>query len=353
MANLNYKCPSCGGPLRFDSVLQKLKCDSCGNDYDPVALEQLGADGEEKKDSFTFEGYSGEEMTEGVVYTCQSCGGEIIGDENTVSAKCPYCDNPTVMTGNVSGVFRPDIVIPFKLTKEDAKKKLIEFYKGKILMPKAFKEENHIDEIQGIYVPFWLFDADADASASFRATRSHTWSDSRYIYTRIDHFSVYREGKASFENVPVDGSTKMDDAMMDAIEPFDMSQAVPFGTAYLAGYLADKYDVDEKASEPRAGQRIKTSMEDYLRSSVIGYASVMKERSSASTSDGKAKYALLPVWILNTKYKGKTYKFAMNGQTGKLIGDLPCDNGKFWGLFLGIAAALAVPLYFIVSLLLG
>ena len=351
MANLNYKCPSCGGPLKFDSNTQRLLCESCGNDYDPIALEQLGADGETKEDSFSFEGYSGEEMTEGIVYSCPSCGGEIIGDANTVATKCPYCDNPTVMAGNVSGVLRPDIVIPFKLTKDDAKKKLLEFYKGKTLMPKSFKEENRINEIKGIYVPFWLFDADADATASFRATKTHTWSDRNYIYTRTDYFSVYREGSASFENVPVDGSTKMDDATMEAIEPFDLSQAVPFGSSYLAGYLADKYDVDEKTSEPRAGERIKTSMTDYLRSSVQGYATVSTQQSNASTKNGKARYALLPVWLLNTKYKGETYTFAMNGQTGKMVGNLPCDKGKFWGMLLGIAAALAVPLYFVVSLL--
>ena len=341
---LNYKCPSCGAPLRFDSNPQKLACSSCGNEYDPVALEQLGREDDEKKDSFSFEGYSGEEMTEGVVYTCPSCGGEIIGDENTVAAKCPYCDNPTVMSGNVSGIFRPDFVIPFKLTKDDAKKKLLEHYKGKVLMPKSFKDENKINEIKGIYVPFWLFDADADASASYRATRTFTWSDRNYIYTRTDHFSVYREGEAHFEHVPVDGSTKMDDATMEAIEPFDLTAAVPFGSSYLAGYLADKYDVDEKASEPRVGQRMKTSMEDYLRSSVKGYATVSRQRSAANTKNGKAVYALLPVWLLNTKYKGETYTFAMNGQTGKFVGNLPCDKGKFWGMFLGIAAAIAAPI---------
>lgn len=351
---LNYKCPSCGGPLKFDSQTQRLKCDSCGNDYDPVALEQLGQGGEQKEDSFSFDGYDGVEMDGGVkLYTCPSCGGEIIGDENTISTKCPYCDNPTVVGSNVSGMLKPDIIIPFKLTKEDAKKKLLEYYKGKTLLPKTFKDENKINEIQGVYVPFWLFDADAEASASFLATRSHTWSDRNYIYTRTDHFSVYREGVASFEHVPVDGSTKMDDATMEAIEPFDLSEAVEFGTSYLAGFPADKYNVDEKTSEPRAGQRMKTSMTDYLRSSVQGYATVTPQQTNAVTKGGKAKYALFPVWVLNTKYKDKTYTFAMNGQTGKFVGNLPCDNGKYWGMLLGIAAALAVPLYFIINLFMG
>jgi len=348
---LNYKCPACGAPLRFDSAKQLLVCDSCGNEFEAAAMEQLNADMEEKKDEFEFEEYHGEDLGEGVVYTCPSCGGEIIGDANTIATKCPYCDNPTVMSGNVSGMLRPDLVIPFKLSKEDAKKGLINFYKDKKLMPNAFKDENRINEIQGIYVPFWLFDCDASASASFRATRVRTWSDRNYNYTRTDYFNIYREGVGSFEKVPVDGSTKMDDAMMEAIEPYDISEAIPFGSAYLTGYLADKYDVDEKASEPRAGDRVKTSMNMFLRQSVEGYSTVTTTNSGCSTKNGKATYALLPVWILNTKWKDKLYTFAMNGQTGKFIGNLPCDKGKFWRMLLIIAAAVAVPLAAILLLL--
>lgn len=340
---LSYKCPSCGASLRFSSDEQKLVCDSCDTSYDPQALEQLDPD-EAEKDEFKFDDYKGEDLDGAVIYTCPSCGGEIIGDENTVATKCPYCDNATVMATNVSGALKPDLIIPFKLDKDDAKEALRKFYKNKTLMPSAFRDENKIDEIQGIYVPFWLFDCDASSNASYRATRVHTWSDANYIYRRTDHFSVYREGEASFEYVPVDGSVKMDDAFMESIEPYDMSEAIPFGSTYLSGYLADKYNVDEKASRPRACERIKKSMSDMLRKSVVGYASVSQVKQSITTDTAKAKYALLPVWVLNTTWRGKKYTFAMNGQTGKIVGNLPCDIGKFITRFLITAAAIATPL---------
>ncbi|MBQ0125533.1 MAG: hypothetical protein KBS59_04325, partial [Clostridiales bacterium] len=265
---------------------------------------------------------------------------------------CPYCDNPTVISQNVSGVMRPDVIIPFKLDKNDAKAGLLKFYNGKSLMPRMFKDENVIDKIRGIYVPFWLFCCDADGAASYHATRVRTWSDAKYTYTQTNHYSVYREGGAHFEQIPVDASSKMDDNLMDSIEPYDYTEAIPFGSSYLSGYVSDKYDVDQQASIPRAGERVKNTMDDYLRKSVLGYATVTKTGSRIATSNGRAIYALLPVWILNTKWKDKTYTFAMNGQTGKFVGDLPCDTGKFWLKMLTITLSIAAPLFILALLFL-
>ena len=116
---------------------------------------------------------------------------------------------------------------------------------------------------------------------------------------------------------------------MESIEPFYPEDAVDFQTAYLAGYLADKYDVDEKQSVERANQRIQKSASDAFASTVIGYNTVIPEHSSIHLNRGKAKYALYPVWILNTSWEGKKYTFAMNGQTGRMVGDLPCDRREY------------------------
>ena len=164
----------------------------------------------------------------------------------------------------------------------------------------------------------------------YRATRVRTWADSNYIYTETSHFSVRRDGSIGFEHVPVDGSTKMADDLMESIEPFRLEDAVDFQTAYLAGYLADKYDVTSEDSIERANHRIKTSTEDAFASTVVGYNSVTPEQSNIKLTSGKAKYALFPVWLLNTTYKDEKYTFAMNGQTGKFVGNLPTDWGKFW-----------------------
>ena len=185
----------------------------------------------------------------------------------------------------------------------------------------------------------WLFDADADANVEYEATRVHRWSDSDYEYTETRHYAVIRGGGIGFENVPVDGSKKMDDTLMESIEPFDISDAVPFQTSYLPGYMADKYDVDAGESIERANERIKKSTEDAFRSTVMGYTTVTAVDSNIRLQNGKARYALYPVWILNTDWNGQKFTFAINGQTGKIAGDLPMDKGAFWKYLIGVTAA--------------
>ena len=276
-------------------------------------------------------------------YVCKSCGGEIIGDENTAATACPYCGNPVVMMQQFTGALKPDLVIPFKLDKNAAIAALKRHYEGKRLLPKAFKDENHLQEIQGIYVPFWLFDTEADANVRYRATRVRFWSDSRYDYTQTSHFILSRGGHIGFERIPVDGSSKMDDTMMESIEPFDHTQAVDFQTAYLAGYLADKYDVESEACIERANQRVRKSTEEAFAATTEGYTTVVPDYTGIQLQNGKIRYALYPVWLLNTKWNDQTYTFAMNGQTGKMAGDLPVDKALcrkwFWGITAAVSAA--------------
>lgn len=349
MADLQeYKCPCCGGAISFDSDVQKMKCPYCDTEFEVETLlsydEDLNSEGSE---DLSWETKAGGEWQEGEAdgirtYVCNSCGGEIIGDETLAATKCPYCDNPVVMKGQFSGALRPDYVIPFKLNKEQAKEGLLRHISGKTLLPKIFKDKNRIDEIKGVYVPFWLFDADADADARYRATRVRTWADSNYTYTKTSYFSITRSGEMGFDRIPVDGSSKMADDLMESLEPFDFSDAVDFQTAYLAGYLADKYDVDTEQSVTRANERVRCSTEQALADTVIGYHSVIPQSVNVRLKNGTAKYALYPVWLLTTTFEDKKYVFAMNGQTGKFVGDLPVDKGKYalWllGLTLGSAA---------------
>ena len=271
-------------------------------------------------------------------YVCRSCGGEVLCDESTAATHCPYCDSPVVMKERLANTLRPDLVIPFKLDKAAAKEALQKHISGKVLLPKCFKSENRIDRIQGMYVPFWLYDADTDGDVTFRATRVRRWSDSNYNYTETKYYDVRRAGTMQFEAVPVDASTKMANELMESIEPYDLSQAVDFQSAYLAGYIADKYDVESDVTQSRAEERIRTSTADTLRSTVTGYDTVSLTASDIQFQDMRVRYALLPVWILSTKYQGKDYTFAMNGQTGKMVGDLPMDKTAYWLWFAGISA---------------
>lgn len=339
-----YKCPCCGGAITFDSTLQKMKCPYCDTEFELEALQGFDEDLQSNvPNEMSWETQPGSEWEDGEtdgmrVYVCNSCGGEIVGDENTGATSCPFCGNPVVMMGAFKGELKPDLVIPFKLDKKAAKEGLMRHLQGKRLLPKVFKDQNHIDEIKGIYVPFWLFDADADANIRYRATRVHHWSDSRYDYTETQYFSVVRAGSLSFEAVPVDGSSKMADDLMESVEPFDLSDAVDFKTAYLAGYFADTYDVTAEQSIARANERIRESTERSFAETVRGFTTVVPEDGSIRLNSGKARYALYPVWLLNTTWNGENYTFAMNGQTGKFVGNLPVDKSAKTRWLLGITA---------------
>lgn len=342
-----YKCPCCDGAIEFDVESQNMKCPYCGSEFEVESLKEYDEIlKDEPAEDMSWDTSAGGEWEEGEedtlrVYTCSSCGGEIVCDETVGASECPFCGNPVIVMSSFSGSLKPDLVIPFKLDKKAAMAALKKHYKGKLLLPKIFKDENRIQEIKGIYVPFWLFDADAEGLVKYRATKTRFWSDSNYNYTETRHYSVIRAGGIGFNNVPVDGSTKMDDILMESIEPYDISEAVDFRTAYLSGYFADKYDVDSESSVSRANERIKRSTEEAFASTVVGYTSVTPVSTNISLNNGRAKYALYPVWILNTKWKDKNYTFAMNGQTGKMVGDLPMDIKAFWTWLLGIAGAVS------------
>lgn len=343
---IQYKCPCCGGRLEFDSGLQKMKCPYCDTTFDVETLE--GYDDALKQDAADDMHWDAAQQpwddVQMGVYTCKSCGGELVCDESTAATACPFCGNPIVLTGRLSGDLKPDYVIPFKLDKKAAEAALRNHMKGKRLLPNLFRSENRISEVKGVYVPFWLFDADADAHIRYHATRIRTWSDRDYDYTETQHYAILRSGDLSFTHVPVDGSSRMPDDLMESIEPFDFSSAVDFQTAYLSGYLADRYDVNADDSIGRANERVKKSTESVFASTVVGYHTVVPESTSVRLANGRVRYALYPVWLLNTVWNGKTFSFAMNGQTGKFVGDLPVDKGKKWrwfGLVSGIAAAAA------------
>ena len=342
-----YKCPCCDGAIEFSSREQRMKCPYCDTEFEMETLEAYDRElKEESSDDMTWDTAAGGEWTEGEKeglrgYVCQSCAGEIVTVETTGAASCPYCGNPVVMKEQFLGDLKPDFVIPFKLDKKAAVEALKRHYKGKLLLPKVFSQENHIQEIKGVYVPVWLFDTEAQANMRWKATRVRSWSDSDYIYTETQHYSVTRGGTIAFDHVPVDGSTKMDDALMESIEPFDFSQSVDFRTAYLSGFLADRYDVGSEQSVARANDRIRTSTEQAFASTVGGYTTLIPVCNHVQLKNGRAKYALYPVWLLNTTWKGKNYHFAMNGQTGRFVGDLPMDKSALTRWFLGIFGAVS------------
>ena len=269
-------------------------------------------------------------------YHCQTCGAEIVADEVTAATECVYCGNPTIMPGVLSGVYRPEGVLPFRKTKEQAQQAFRNHCKGKRLLPKGFADNSRVEKITGVYVPFWLFKCDAEADMTYRATRVRTSREGQWEVIRTAHFLLRRGGRVKFKEVPVDGSSKMDDALMESIEPFDAAQVKDFTIAYLSGYQAQRYDVGAEDCRKRANDRIRASVKALMDGTVMGYTTATPQNTQIQMEHGNVKQVLMPVWLLNTRWKDQVFTFAMNGQTGQFIGDLPTDKSKFWKWLLGV-----------------
>ena len=337
------KCPCCGGAVEFNVGAQKLKCPFCDTEFEISDMPQFEENNAVEAINWNSQAWAAGETDGMNVYSCKSCGGEIVADAATGATSCPYCGNQVVMKGQFSGAFRPDLIIPFKLDKKAAKEAFKKHLKGKKFVPKGFLSDNKLDEIKGIYVPYWLFTCDAYSQMTFYGEKIKKWSDSNYEYTKIDTYNVYREGSVTFDNVPVDASQKIDNTLMESIEPFNLSDAVGFNTAYLAGYVADKFDVSMDESSVRANDRIRqTTYDTFKRETVEGYTNIVDGAINMNVTNGSYKYALLPVWLVSTKWNDKTYTYAMNGQTGKFAGNIPTDEkkAKLMGGLLGVAAGL-------------
>lgn len=349
MAITEYECPACGGTMAFDAQTQMLKCEYCDTQIkvsDYVAPHKPGPEATAANEWQASE-------TEGMyVYSCQSCGGEIIADETLGASQCPFCGNNVVMKDKFEGGLKPDYIIPFRKTKEDAMNTYRNYVKGKALLPKVFSAENHIDKIRGIYIPYWLYDSDLQADIAYEATKIKSWSDGDYNYTDTSYFEVLRSGSESFEHVPVDASKEMPDDLMESIEPFDFNDVQPFNGGYLAGFLANKYDVEEGASRERARQRVKQQISYDFRNTVRGYSTVREVNKNIRERSFSHKYALYPVWILNTTWRDNHYMFAMNGQTGKFLGNLPSDKRLAIKYYLAFGFGLSI-IVFIINMIVG
>ena len=349
MSTATYTCPCCGAPLSFSGESGKLECASCGNSYELDAIQALTS--AESVDRLEFENqaesFDASEAAQMQAYICKGCGAELLTEDTTTATECPYCGSPTILPERIEGGVKPEKVIPFKVTKEEAQKQFEEYFKGKRLLPNVFlQSRNRIAEMRKLYVPYWLFDCDAQANIVYDAEKRNTERRGDWEITRTRYYLVRRSGRMGFDSIPVDGSEKLDDRITESLEPYDLSAAVPFQPAVLAGALADQADVEAKDCEKRAVERVETSVSQAMRDTVNGYSSVSERSRSIYSENGRATPVLMPVWLITTQKEGKTYTFAINGQSGKLTCDVPADTKKslLWGggVFVGVLAIIAL-----------
>ncbi|MGN0599246.1 MAG: hypothetical protein ACI4JK_05065 [Oscillospiraceae bacterium] len=348
---VQMKCPNCGGSVVFDPKKQMHICEYCQSEFTSDELKRDAAEVDDLNTPSSEEQAEFNEHTN--LYICDNCGAEIIADENTAATFCYYCHSPVSLKGRLTGECRPEMIIPFSQTREQAMLNYKEWCKKKWFLPNDYTSFSTLEKITGLYVPFWLADCKVDAVLDADARIITTYVSGDYNVTRTKYFKINRAAKIRYDGVPADGSKKIEDSLMSAIEPFDYTKFKQFDMSYLSGFFADKYDVSKDEVLPNIKARISQSAERVLMDSIIGYTSVIPQFKNVRLVRTNWHYVMLPVWFLNYKYKGKDYEFAMNGQTGKIEGYLPISKAKLAALAVGLFVVFGTIAGFIAGGILG
>ncbi|MDO5559211.1 MAG: hypothetical protein Q4F95_06385 [Oscillospiraceae bacterium] len=344
MEAIQYKCPNCGGSLEYRADIQKFGCSFCLSEFTEQEIKLICSDNENTDLSLQTEsephaGDSQNVFESGNIYSCSSCGAQIMSDDNTAATFCVYCHNPVILKGRLSGTYKPSMVIPFSVERENAVSLFRQTIMKKRFVPKDFRSEQTLEKMTGLYVPFWLADCRVRAHLSATGKVTRSWSQGSYRYTNVKEYQVSRGADIRYTGIPADGASKIDDSLMDAIEPYDYSKMQQFSMSYLSGFLADKYDVDKGGVFGRIKEKADKATNEIMDSSVTGYSSVSVHNRSNSIIRTDWNYALLPVWFMTYSYNGKMYEFAVNGQSGVVAGIPPLSVKK---LVLYCAAVFAV-----------
>ena len=341
MESVEYKCPNCCADLKFSPTTQKLECEYCDSSFTIEEIKRICAATE---NSIPAENVQAQQEFEDHtnLYHCKSCGAEIMADDQQTATFCYYCHNPVILSGKMSGEYSPRKVIGFKLTREKA----VEIFKGWVkkrkFVPTDFKSQQQIEKITGLYVPFWLADCNIDIDYQGDGTTSRSWVSGDYRYTETNVYRLIRTGRVVTQGIPADGESKIEDALMEAIEPYDYNELRDFSMSYLSGFYADKFDVDRSAVFPRIKERATKACMDILNESLAGYSAVAPRNDQLSFTNTEWHYILLPVWFMTYNYKGKIYEFAINGQTGKLAGTPPLSKGKLAAFCAAIGGVITI-----------
>lgn len=326
LESIQYKCPNCNADLRFNPKKQGFSCEYCDSFFTPEECKQANEQMQQEQQEQA--SVTDEFAEQNQLFICQSCGAELITDSDTTATECLYCHNPVILKGRLSGEYMPSKVIPFKITREEATQIFQDWCKKRKFLPKDFTSKSQLVHLHGVYVPFWVADCHVHGIMHADCRKIKHWTSGNYQYTETSEFDVFREADLDFNGIPADGQSKVDDNLMEAIEPFDYRDTVNFEMAYLSGFLSDKYDVNKVQVFPRVRNRAVNGSDMLLRSSMIGYDSVRVLQSDMNILSTKWQYMLLPVWFMTFHYQGKQYDFAINGQTGKQAGTPPLHTKK-------------------------
>ena len=352
MSVYTYKCPNCGSDLRYDAKTHILHCRYCDSDFTADELEERKKEKEAKLNGNdnTHEKTDFEEKA--VLYTCPSCGAEIITDESTAATFCYYCHNAVILSGKLDGNMKPDYIIPFKIDKEEAEKRFLTWVRRKRFVPKDFVNEKSIEKMCGVYFPYWITDCSVNGMYTATGRNIRVWITGDLEYTETKIYDIRRGGSINFRNIT---NFALDDTRMKlatGVQPFKEEEMEEFKMPYLSGFMAEKRNIDRENMTDTVNRQINSYSERLLESSVSGYSSVSEKKISTDILNTEWKYALLPVWVLTYISGGKTYYYALNGQTGKAVGELPISKIKVALLALGVFAMFFLFVFLIGGILL-
>ncbi|MBO4927652.1 MAG: hypothetical protein J5379_05310 [Clostridiales bacterium] len=358
----SIKCPNCGGNLVFNADLQLMVCEYCMGRFSAEELKNTivpqapsDSDAGDRIHQTGAEEHIRKSLgDEGVKFICNSCGAEVVADKNTSATFCAFCGSPAIISQRMTDEFSPDFILPFKYGKDEAIKKFYKWCKGGRWTPFDFVSDKNIQKLTGLYVPFWLYDVDGDIDVIGEGVEESSVTIGNTTTVTTSYYNARRRMKLFWERIPLDGAKRIDDQLMEAIEPFDFKEIQPFDPAYMQGFFAERYDLTGDDMKERLIDRVKHYITEELTPSYKRYnKGFTPKQDNTVLYEPKMKYAMLPVWFLHYKYNGQDYHFCMNGQTGEVAGVPPVSRLKRIVLFFIILIIAAAITRFFVGLYLG
>ncbi|WP_170434524.1 TFIIB-type zinc finger domain-containing protein [Ruegeria arenilitoris] len=351
-AEHRFPCDNCGADYRFDPQSGTLTCDHCGHS-EPIGAGPWGGASlrELDFDAAIADRLPDSEIEETRVLTCPNCAAQVEFDPNTHAAECPFCATPVVTDTGVNRHIKPRGVLPFALDERAAHKAMSDWLGRLWFAPNGLKDYARKGRrMQGIYVPYWTFDA--DTKSAYRGERGVVYYETR---------TVVRDGKRMQQQVPkvrwtpksgrvarffddvlVLASQSLPKSYTDALQPWDLPALEPYQPEYLAGFRAEAYTVDLQQGYQEARGHMARVIERDVRFDIGGD----RQRIHAIETDIRDvtfKHILLPVWMAAYKYRGQTYRFVVNGRTGQVQGERPWSAIKITiAVVLGLLAAAGI-----------
>ena len=342
MATVIYKCKNCGGPVKYSATLGKFNCEYCNTVYSEDEVKALTLLSE--REDVVVDAVNGDY----VEYHCPSCGANIVTDETTVATNCYYCNNPIVMSGKLESSQMPTKVIPFRVDKKKALESFESWIKTKKFVPKSFfNDKQEIEEINGVYFPYWLYNTNVLVDIDREGSRTYTRTEGDYRVTYRKDFRIVRKGDIDVKNLPKLALAKSNKVLVESVYPFDFNNAINFDSSYLSGFVAEKKDIEKEALMNSIEDDVYKYSTKVVRDSMTG-ESVNVVNNDFTIGQGSFEYAMLPVWAYNDRDSNKHFFFSVNGQTGKVVGKLPIDNAKLY--LSGLMAIL--PIFLIINAIL-